>query len=298
MEYKSLELKVGFTVFIASLILIVGLMWFNGFKVAHGKYEIQAVFPEVGGVGPGDKVNLNGVEKGKVRDVLLREKDVLLTMQIDADAKIPEDSRAVLQAIGIMGGRIVTIELGRSDRFLKPGSVMQGAYEPGITEALAFLGNIMDELTLLTRDMQRLAATLTRGDRLKVTVENLAASSERLRTLLDHDAPAFGAGVQSFKHSAETVDRLLTKNAGTIDTMITSYGAAGKGLPELVRRMTAVTDSLAVLTSSLQRNDNTLGGLMQDRALLDRLEKTVKDLDELVTDVKAHPKKYLKVSIF
>jgi phospholipid/cholesterol/gamma-HCH transport system substrate-binding protein len=80
--------------------------------------------------------------------------------------------------------------------------------------------------------------------------------------------------------------------------MITSYGAAGKGLPELVRRMTAVTDSLAVLTSSLQRNDNTLGGLMQDRALLDRLEKTVKDLDELVTDVKAHPKKYLKVSIF
>jgi phospholipid/cholesterol/gamma-HCH transport system substrate-binding protein len=104
--------------------------------------------------------------------------------------------------------------------------------------------------------------------------------------------------VQSFKRSVETVDRLLTKNAGTIDTMITSYGTAGKALPELVRRMTAVTDSLVVVTSSLQRNDNTIGGLMQDRALLDRLEKTVKDLDELVTDVKAHPKKYLKVSIF
>jgi hypothetical protein len=37
---------------------------------------------------------------------------------------------------------------------------------------------------------------------------------------------------------------------------------------------------------------------MTDRALLDKLEKTVKDLDELVTDVKANPKKYLKVEIF
>ncbi|MGD1048768.1 MAG: MlaD family protein [Candidatus Krumholzibacteriaceae bacterium] len=298
MEYKSLEIKVGFTVFIASLILIIGLMWFNGFKVTHGKYEIHAIFPEVGGVSPGDKVNLNGVEEGSVKRVLLREKDVLLTMEIDDEAKIPDDSRIVLQAIGIMGGRIVTVELGKSNRYLEPGSIMQGAYEPGITEALAFLGNIMDELTLLTKDMQRLAATLTHGDRLKVTVENLAVASERLRTLLDRDAPAFGAGVQSFRRSADTVDRLLAKNAGRIDTMITSYGAAGRDLPELVRRMTAVTDSLAVLTSSLQRNDNTIGGLMQDRALLDRLEKTVKDLDELVTDVKAHPKKYLKVSLF
>jgi phospholipid/cholesterol/gamma-HCH transport system substrate-binding protein len=298
MEYKSLEIKVGFTVFIASLILIVGLMWFNGFKVTHGKYEIHALFPEVGGVSPGDKVNLNGVEKGSVKRVLLREKDVLLTMEIDAEAKIPEDSHIVLQAIGIMGGRIVTIELGASNRFLEAGSIMQGTYEPGITEALAFLGNIMDELTQLTKDMQRLAATLTHGDKLKTTVENLAAASERLRTLLDRDAPAFGAGVQSFKRSAETVDRLITKNSGNIDTMITSFSAASKGLPELVRRMTVVTDTLAVLTASLQRNDNTVGALMKDRALLDRLEKTIKDLDELVMDVKAHPKKYLKVSVF
>ena len=298
MEYKSLEIKVGFTVFIASLILIIGLMWFNGFKVTHGKYEIHAIFPQVGGVSPGDKVNLNGVERGSVKRVLLRDKDVLLTMEIDSEAKIPDDSRIVLQAIGIMGGRIVTIMLGTSNRFLEPGSIMQGAYEPGITEALAFLGNIMDELTQLTKDMQRLAATLTHGDRLKVTVENLAVASERLRTLLDHDAPAFGEGVQSFKRSADKVDRLLTKNSGNIDTMLTSFSAASKDLPELVRRMTAVTDTLGVLAASLQRSDNTVGAHMKDRAILDRLEKTVKDLDDLVTDVKAHPKKYLKVSLF
>ena len=37
---------------------------------------------------------------------------------------------------------------------------------------------------------------------------------------------------------------------------------------------------------------------MSDRALMDRLEKAVKDLDDLIADVKANPKKYLKVEIF
>jgi phospholipid/cholesterol/gamma-HCH transport system substrate-binding protein len=298
MEYKSLEIRVGLTIFIASLVLIIGLMWFQGFKVGHGSYEIHAVFPMVGGISPGDKVNLNGVEMGSVKRVQLREKDVLLTMDIDGKAKIPDDSRIVLQTVGIMGERIITVLLGTSDRFLERGSTMQGTYEPGITEALAFLGAIMDDLTLLTKDMQRLATTLTQGDKLKAIVENLVSISDRLHTLIERDAPGFEAGVQSLSRSAATVDRILTRNSENLDTMITSFTAASKGLPELVLRMRAVADTLAVITNGLQKNDNTLGALMKDRALMDRLESTVKNLDDLIADVKAHPKKYFKIEIF
>ena len=162
MDYKSLEIRVGFTVFMASLILIVGLMWFQGIKVGHGNYQINAVFPMVGGISPGDKVNLNVVEKGSVKSVQLRDRDVLLAMDISKQAKIPDDSRIVLQTVGIMGERIITVLLGTSERFLEPGATMQGVYEPGITEALAFLGGIMNELTQLTKDMQRIASTLDR----------------------------------------------------------------------------------------------------------------------------------------
>ena len=298
MEYKSLEIRVGLTIFVASVILIVGLMWFQGFKVGHGNYQISAIFPMVGGVNPGDKVNLNGVEMGSVKRVQLRDRDVLLTMDISRRAQIPDDSRIVLQTVGIMGERVVTVLLGTSERFLEPGAIMQGEYEPGITEALAFLGGIMDELTLLTKDMQRIAGTLSQGDKLKAIVENLTEVSGRLRALVERDAPVFGAGVRSFRRSAETMDKLLERNSGNIDTLMTSFAAASKDFPELVRRMRAVTDTLAEIASNLQRNDSTLGALMNDRALMDKLEKAVKDLDDLVTDVKANPKKYLKVEIF
>jgi phospholipid/cholesterol/gamma-HCH transport system substrate-binding protein len=298
MEYKSLEIRVGITVFVASLILIFGLMWFQGVKVGTGNYRINATFPMVGGISPGDKVNLNGVEMGSVKRVQLRERDVFLTLEISRQAKIPEDSRIVLQTVGIMGERIITVLLGKSERFLEPGATMKGEYEPGITEALAFLGGIMGELTQLTKDMQKIAGTLSQGDKLKRIVENLAEASGRLKTLIERDAPGIEAGVQSFQRSAATVDKLLERNAGNIDTLMTSFASASRDFPELVGRMREVTDALAEITGSLRSSDNTLGALMTDRALMDKLEKTVKDLDELVADIKANPKKYLKIEIF
>jgi len=90
-SYRALEIKVGFTVFIAGVILIIGLMWFQGFKISRDYYELHAVFPQVGGIDPGDEVNVNGVERGSVKSVSLRESDVLVTMEIDSDTRIASD---------------------------------------------------------------------------------------------------------------------------------------------------------------------------------------------------------------
>jgi len=298
MQYKTLEIRVGVTVFLAALAFIIGLMWFQGFKLARDTYQIHAVFPMVGGITQGDKVNLNGVEMGSVKRVALRDRDVLVTMELFAKARIPDDSRIVLQTVGIMGERIITILLGTSESFLEPGATMEGSYDPGITEALAFLGSITGELTQLTKDMRGITGTLMQGDHFKKTVENLAVSTERLRVILEKNAGDLEVGVRSFRRSAETVDRLLTKHSGSLDTMMTSFAETSQELPELVRRMRAVTDTLASISAKLQQEDNTLGALMNDRKLMDRLETAVKDLDDLITDVKANPKRYLKVEIF
>lgn len=298
MEYKPLELRVGLTVFIATLALVIGLMWFQGFKISRETYELSATFPMALGATPGDKVYLNGVEMGKVKRVRLRERDVLITMEINARAKVPDDSRIVLQTIGIMGERIVTIMLGVSPKFLERGAVMEGVYDPGIAEALAALGNIMGELTQLTKDMQKITTTITQGDKLKRTVENLAEITATLNGILKRDTPEIDAGLRSMRRSAERVDGLLARNETNLDTIMSTYAAVGRDLPELVRRASGLTDSLSVIMGRLQRGDNTLGALVNDRVLLEKLEKTIQSLDELIADVKAHPKKYLKVSIF
>ncbi len=298
MQYKSLEMRIGFTVFIAVLALTIGLMWFQGFQISRETYELHAVFSMALGATPGDKVFLNGVEMGKIKRVQLRQRDVLVTIDLSAKAKIPDDSQIVLQTIGIMGERIVTIMLGASDHFLEPGSIMQGVYDPGVAEALASLGGIMGELTSLTKDMQRVATILTQGDKLKRTIENLAELTAQLNQFMKDDSPEIKAGMRSFRRSADRIDGLLARNESNIDTIFSTYATIGRDLPGLVKQAAELADTLTMISSRLGRRDNTLGSLINDRTLIDSLDKTVKSLDDLIADVKANPKKYVKISIF
>ena len=183
MEYKSLELKVGFTVFIAILAFSFGMMWLEGFKLRGERYEVHAVFPMVGGVNSGDAVNVNGVERGEVTMVNLRDSDVIVSMSIDIDTRIPEDSRVVLQTQGIMGERIVTIIVGRSEVMMEPGSMIEGVYDPGISEALSSMGKVMEDLHWLTSDIREIAQVL-RGEEIAETLRNLADASEQMTIMI------------------------------------------------------------------------------------------------------------------
>lgn len=298
MNSKSLEFRVGLTIFLAAVILVFGIMWFQGFEMARKTYILYAVFPMVGGIDKGDEVNINGVEKGEVQRVELRDRDVLVKMKIDADVKVPEDSRATLQTIGVMGERIVTIILGESETYLSSESTIRGTYDPGISEALAYMGHLMEDLRSLTKDIREIAEVLTEEGNLETTIENLASITEEMRAVVNENAPELKEGVSSFRRSAARVDEFLERNSDRFDSMIVTLEGISRELPELFDKIGDVTEALADIATRLESDDSTLGALIQDRELLNKLEQAITSLDELVTDIKANPKRYLKVEVF
>ena len=52
------------------------------------------------------------------------------------------------------------------------------------------------------------------------------------------------------------------------------------------------------VTAKLNGKDGTLGLLMNDDKLYHRLNNTVGSADSLLTDLKAHPKRYVHFSLF
>ena len=297
MEYKSLELKVGFTVFIAVLAFSVGMMWLEGFKLRGERYEVHAVFPMVGGVNSGDAVNVNGVERGEVTRVNLRDRDVIVSMSIDIKTMIPEDSKVVLQTQGIMGERIVTIIVGKSEVMMEPGSMIEGVYDPGISEALSSMGKVMEDLHWLTADIREIAEVL-RGEDLAETLKNLAAASEQITIMIRDLAPDLRTGAASFSSSAARADSMMARNEAKFDSIIVNLDEAAKMMPELAGNIGELSVALKNVTDRLNSTDNTMGTLLNDKELLIKLEAAITGLDELVTDIKANPKKYLKVEVF
>jgi phospholipid/cholesterol/gamma-HCH transport system substrate-binding protein len=163
---------------------------------------------------------------------------------------------------------------------------------------LASFGNIMDELAGLAQDMRAIAETLTEDEDLKVTVQNLAVITEQLKELMTENSPDIEDGITSFGRSAERFDSMLERNETRIDSIMVAAEEMSKELPELARRMSEVTEALHDVVTLLKSDESTMGALLHNRELLDRLELTITSLDELVTDMKANPGRYLKIEVF
>ena len=298
MKYRSLELKVGATVFIAVLIFIVGLMWFGGFKIGKDSYIVRATFPMVGGINRGDVVNVNGVEKGEVDRVDLGKKDVVVSMKIDAGTVIPEDSKVILQAHGLLGERIILIIKGSLEKSIQEGAMLEGVYEPDIAETFASLGDVLKDLKDISKDIGKITQILTEEGQFKQTIENLAVITDELRDLISATAPDFKKSAAAFRSSTVKIDAILEENSDEINRIITGLDSAVGRMPVVIGRVDTLTALLVDISERLKSRDSTLGALLDNREFLDHLQSAVVELEKLVADIKKNPKKYLTVEIF
>ena len=86
------------------------------------------------------------------------------------------------------------------------------------------------------------------------------------------------------------------------EKMDTGEGTLGRLLNEdaLYEKLDSLTAHLDKLTKSLNAGEGTAGQLLQDRALYENMNEAVSEFRDLVTDIREDPKKYLnvRVSIF
>jgi phospholipid/cholesterol/gamma-HCH transport system substrate-binding protein len=110
-------------------------------------------------------------------------------------------------------------------------------------------------------------------DDLRQTAQNLREVSSQLRTLVEQKNPIV----------TRTVDR-LDATSGRADTLITHLDAAAARFASLAEK--ADSDS------------STFGMLLRDRQLYDQMHGSVRELNDLVRDIKENPHRYLKFSLF
>ncbi|MDQ3940851.1 MAG: MCE family protein [Actinomycetota bacterium] len=73
-------------------------------------YEIEAVFTDATGVLNGDPVKIAGVPIGKVTGFKVEDGEAIVTMEINGDVEIPEDSFADIKFLNLLGQRVVNIK--------------------------------------------------------------------------------------------------------------------------------------------------------------------------------------------
>lgn len=124
MKKINVELAVGIFMiggFLAFVYLSLQLGEFSVFSLEKN-YRIAAEFDNVSGLKSGATVEIAGVIVGKVSQIALGEDDrASVTMLINREVKITEDSVASVRTQGIIGDKYIKITLGGDEAVLADG---------------------------------------------------------------------------------------------------------------------------------------------------------------------------------
>ncbi|MBK8176812.1 MAG: MCE family protein [Rhodospirillales bacterium] len=86
-------------------------------------YTLNATFGKVGGLAVGSDVRISGIKVGTVSDRRLdpHTYDAVVTVKIDEQIKLPEDTVAAIASEGPLGGRYLRLLPGTSTQTIPPG---------------------------------------------------------------------------------------------------------------------------------------------------------------------------------
>ena len=298
MTGKGLEIRVGFAVVAAALVAIIGTMWFQKFQLAEKRYNVFVKFTDVGGLITGDPILVNGVEGGRVGKIDLLNRMVVVEMGVKQGITIPRDSRIALAAVGFMGERQVTITRGTAGAVIAPNDTVNGQLEMGMGEVMAQAGAAMDDVQATVKNLRELTDAINKDGKLRVGIDDFAATGKSARAMTEENRERINRTLDSIDRSTAQLSKLLDTHYADLDSSLTAFGKAGREVNNTVAQLTEISNNLNQISTNLKNGKGSAGRLLTDKTLVENMEKATASLDTLLKDMKAHPNKYVKFSLF
>ena len=289
------EIKIALVSILGIVVLFFGLQFLKGLSVFSSDNAMYVAFTDATGLSVSSPVYANGYRVGVVK-ALDYDYDphgkIVAEIGLNKQMRVPVGSRAEL-ASDLLGNIKINRVLGDDPlHMIAVGDTISGGMEAGIMSKVGEmmpvildiapkLDSIMSSLNVLLAD-PALRNTLHNVEGM---TDNLNATSQELKTL----SASLNREVPSMMHKANGVldnTQQLTHNLSKID------------VEAMNAKVNQTLANVEQMTQRLNSNEGTLGLLMRDPSLYNNLSATAASADSLLTDLKAHPKRYVHFSIF
>ena len=316
MKGISKEVKIGVVAVIGLVVLFFGLQFLKGLNLFSNTNTYTMVFDNVNRLGTAAPIYANGVKVGHVGTIKYDYQsggDILVSAEIDKQLQVPQNARAEIES-DLMGNmKINLIFPNKRSDFLQPGGQIDGrlysgaldkagAMVPEIQEMLPKLDSILASVNTLLAS----PALVQSLQNMEVITSNLKQTSHEATELmraLNSSVPSIASkadGILGTADNAMGSAQILAGNlskvdvAPTIELVNTTLTSTNEAMAKLTTSMSDINK----LTADLNSQKGSLGKLMNDPNLYNNLSNTARSADSLLTDLKAHPKRYVHFSIF
>jgi phospholipid/cholesterol/gamma-HCH transport system substrate-binding protein len=271
-QLKWSQLRVGLTVLIASITLMVLIFLMSG---SGGwftrKITLRSYLDNAGGLRQGAPVRLAGVDIGNVTRIRIVGGKPLtpveITMKVNTkySFNLRKDSVTLLSTAGVLGETYVDVD-------------SSSAKGPEATDGDTLVARSQPELQDVVRasqgTLQNMDALLKRTDRILAFVESGQGSLGKViydPALYDQ----LNATVREFKGLVDDIQ----SGKGSLGPLFTS--------DEVYKKVIAAIDKLNTIIDDLQQGKGTAGKLLKDPVLYENANQTIANVRQLTDDINA-----------
>ena len=300
------ELKIGIVFVLVFITLIVGINYLKGINVLNKNRTFFAVYNDIAGLQVGSPIMVNGYQVGMVGNIdLLSSQELLVTLKIDHDLAISNNSNSRIINRDLMGTKAISLILGNSTYLMNEGDTfitsVEGTLQDEVNAQILPLKNKAEELiSSMDSVMIIITAVLDKDAR-----NNLSNSFQSLEETFDLMSKSMSKVDMIIDHNNEKVSKIIS-NLESISLNISSHNDQIKNIinnissisDTLLRKdILSIIDNFNQISSNINTGEGSLGLLIKDDTVYKNLENSTAQLSELIEDMKKHPSRYVNFSI-
>ncbi|RYG07480.1 MAG: MCE family protein [Chitinophagaceae bacterium] len=303
------ETKVGILAAVAITILILGYSFLKGNDVFSREREFYAVYESVEGVAVSKPVLVNGFQIGRVSALTLQPNGTILAQfKINPDYEIPKTTVARIESLDLLGSKAIVFDLGT------------GAYaQDGDTLKANTTKDLMEQVQPVQKKAEQIIARL---DSILTSVDNTI--SHEFQKNFNSSFSSIARSLKTLESTTKKVDNMVGMEGerlhaifGNLESISSNFAQNNKKITAIMSNIETVSDQFAKANfektiknadkavadlqfaiDKVNTGQGSLGQLINDKQLYNNLTNSADNLNKLMIDLKANPKRYVSFSVF
>ena len=281
-DQRKTDIRVGLTVIISLLLFIWILGWAKNFSLNSNRTKVMVNFKNVAGLEVGDNVTVNGVRKGFVEDILMKNDFVLVRVSLDPDIDLRSNAVFSVMMLDLMGGKKVEILPGNAPEKLNLKQVQTGSFSADVPSVMVMIGKLENELPMMFKQVNQSLTSLNEylADKnlqsdVKTAASNLVEISTQLKEVIAENRNQIKLLTSNSVQLTSEAKDFFAKNKESLHTTIVDVSALVKKTDSFITKL----DEIVVET---KEQKNSAGKLLYDDKLVTDLKETLLNVKELI----------------
>lgn len=278
------ELKVGLLALFTIATIVVMSLKITSNQSGFGDYvTYSTIIRDASGIFPKTPIKVAGISAGRIKTIELADNNALITFEVLTRVKIPKDSKLRIKSVGFLGDKYLEIVIGKDPEVLESNGLVLAEEGAGIenlvkdvTEVMAdvkvVIGSIKD--TLVPKDREEPMKKILRD--VEVLVANTKDATKTLKEIIQDNQGKIDNLVGNLEKFSADIAMQVDRNEPE---------SAMSDVKKILANVDKMTEDLKNLVADVKAGKGTVGKLLVEDEIADRVEETLSGVQKLVGKV-------------